>query len=82
MYDKIHHNKKPPLLLKGHIWEYNVSVRVYGLKIDTQTESCELSFVAVGVTMRTRVQDTASQMALRNCLPEVGVWQRSVYVWF
>lgn len=55
-----------------------MSVRVCGLKIDAQTESCELHFVGVGVLMRTIVQDTTSQMALRNCLPEVGVWQRSV----
>ena len=59
-----------------------MSVRVCGLKIDAQTESCELRFAGVGVLMRTIVQDTASQMALRNCLPEVGIWQRSVYMWF
>ena len=57
-----------------------MSVRVCGLKRDAQTESCELRFAGVGVLMRTIVQDTASQMALRNCLPEVGIWQRSVYM--
>ena len=55
-----------------------MSVRVYGLKIDTQTESCELGFVAVGVTMRTIVQDTASQMPLRSYSEEMG---RGQYIW-
>lgn len=57
-----------------------MSVRGCGLKIDAQTDSCELPFVGVGVLMRTVVQDTASLMALRNCLPEVGIWQRLVYM--
>ena len=51
-----------------------MSVRVCGLKIDAQTDSCELPFVGVGVLMRTIVQDTG----LRNCSKYI-VWICIIY---
>lgn len=41
-------------------------------------ESCELSFI--GGDMRTSAQETAPELALRNCFKEAKGW--SVYMWF
>ena len=40
------------------------------MEIKTHIESCELSFI--WDKMRTVAQETASQIALRNCSKEVG----------